>query len=82
MGIILGVVFWVGKKNLVDSIIEIILGDGVKEEMSVVEVVFNFMYFLVYISFVKIFSFIEFKLVKRGWDVLGLRLGKKVCGFF
>lgn len=79
---ILGAVFRAGKKNLVDSVIEITSGDGVKEEMSAAEVVFNSMHFSAYASSAKTLSFIESKLVKRGRDVLGPRPGKKVCGLF
>lgn len=77
-GTILGAVFRAGKKNLVDSIIEITSGDGVKEDMNAAEVVFNSMHFSAYTSSAKTLSFIESKLVKRGRDVLGPRPGKKV----
>ena len=62
------------------SIMEITSGDGVKEEMSGAEVVFNSMHFSAYTSCAETLSFIESKLVKRGRDVLGPRPGKKVCG--
>ena len=79
-GTILGAVFRAGKKNLVDSIMEITSGDGVIDDMSTTEVVFNSMHFSAYTSSAKTLSFIESKLVKRGRDVLGPRPGKKVCG--
>lgn len=77
-GTILGAVFRAGKKNLVDSIIEITSSDGVKEDTSASEVVFNSMHFSAYTSSAKTRRFIESKLVKRGRDVLGPRPGKKV----
>ena len=80
-GSILGAVFRAGKKNLVDSIIEITSGDGVKDDTSAAEVVFNSMHFSAYTSSAKTRRFIESELVKRGRDVLGPRPGKKVCLF-
>ena len=59
---------------------EITSGDGVIDDMSTTEVVFNSMHFSAYTSSAKTLSFIESKLVKRGRDVLGPRPGKKVCG--
>lgn len=80
-GTILGAIFRTGNKNLVDSIIEITSGDGVKEDMSAAEVVFNSMHFSAYTSSAKTRRFIESELVKRGRDVLGPRPGQKVCLF-
>lgn len=78
-GTILGAVFRTGGKNLVDSIIDITMGDreGGKVEGCDSEVVSNSMHFSAYTSSAKARKFIESKLVKRGRDVLGPRPGKK-----
>lgn len=79
-GTILGAVFRTGGKNLVDSIIDITMGDreGAKVEGSDLEVVYHCMHFSAYTSSAKAQKFIESRLVKRGRDVLGPRPGKKV----
>ena len=78
-GTILGAVFRTGKKNLVDSIMDITSSEGVRAETRSSEVVFNSMHFSAYTSSAKARKFIESKLVKRGRDVLGPVPGKKVC---
>ena len=80
-GTILGAVFRTGKKNLVDSIIDIASSEGERVETGSYEVVFSSMHFSAYTSSAKARTFIESKLVKRGRDVLGPRPGKKVCLF-